>query len=340
MNGSLKEFIKKHYGKQAAQTIELLSGGGSSRKYFRFLFENQTFIVTQNNNIAENRAFVYFSKHFGEILTNIPEVIYVSDDETMYIQNDLGNESMIDLVLKNKENSKPIYLKAIRQLAKMQIVGDQNLDYSKCFSYPKFNHLLVLRDLFSCKNYFLNLVDISFNHANLLVDFERFANDFEQLGYQYFVYRDFQTRNIMLVQNEPYFIDFQGGLKGPIQYDLVSLIWQAKVNLSNEWKSEFYEIYQQEIQKYLLQPIDEVEFKKAYELCIVERLLQVLGTYGFRGIYERKQHFLESIEFALRNLAEIQHFNILNQYPELKKVVLELIQPETLQTIKKIIHEQ
>jgi len=340
MHEPLLEFIKHHYNSEAAQSLELLSGGGSSRKYFRFLSQGNSFIVTLNNNIEENQAFIYFANHFSKILPNIPQIIHVSNDETMYIQNDLGNISMIDCVLNDKEKAKPIYKKAIQQLAKLQILGDENLDYSRCFSYPKFNHLLVLRDLFSCKNYFINLVEIPFNQAKLLSDFERFAHDFEQLKFQHFVYRDFQTRNIMLVENEPFFIDFQGGLKGPIQYDLVSILWQAKVNLSHEWKSELYDIYLTEIQKYLPQPIDKLEFQKGYEFCVVERLLQVLGAYGFRGIYEGKKHFIESIEFALKNLSEIQNFTILNNYPELKKVIIELSQNHTFIKIKQIIDER
>lgn len=340
MEDSLIQFVEFHYGLEAAKSIKPIVGGGSSRKYYRFSSGDENFVLTQSSNREENRSFIYMAEHFAQFTSLVPKVFQVSEDETLYIQSDLGDSPMIDFVLKDKENSKKLYEKVIRNLAKIQIEADRNFDYSKCFSYPKFNQILVLRDLFSCKNYFLNLLQIPFNHAKLLKDFEQFSKDFETLDFQYFVFRDFQTRNIMIHQNEPYFIDFQGGLKGPILYDLVSLIWQAKTNLNSEWKEEFYKLYFHEVQQNLNFSIDFVKFRKAYEVCVVERLFQVLGTYGFRGIYEGKKHFIESIEFALGNLKEIQNYPILTSYPTLKSIIEELIKPQTFNQIKKIIHER
>lgn len=324
LSENVEEFLKEYYSRKAMDSINLLAQSGSSRKYYRFYHKEESFILTESSNLEENKTFLYFTEHFSKIINNLPTIKKVADDFSLYVQSDLGDVSLMDLLEKDKENSKIHFENAIKKLVQMQVLGHQNLDYSQCFSYPKFNSLVVLRDLFSFKNYFLNLIGIEFNHGKLLMDFERFAHDFEKITFQYFVFRDFQSRNIMIFEDKPYFIDYQGGLQGPPQYDLVSLIWQAKANLPPEWKQDFYTLYFNEFKRLTSEGIDEKEFQSAYELCLIERLLQVLGTYGFRGIYERKPHFLSSITFALKNLAGIQHLKIVKNYPELYKIIQKL----------------
>ncbi len=339
MNLKIQTFLKPNYNQQAVDSLQLLAQSGSSRKYYRFLFEGKSWILTESENIEENKTFLYFTKHFSNVMENLPEIQKVSEDFSLYVQSDLGNQSLMNLLETDTVHAKEIYIKAVKQLVKMQVLGDENLDYTQCFSYPKFNYLLVLRDLFSFKNYFLNLSGIEFNHGELLTDFEKFASDFERIPYKYFVFRDFQSRNIMVFEKEPYFIDYQGGMKGPVQYDLVSLLWQAKANLSEECKSELYEIYVKEFIDLTQTDLDGTEFQKGYDLCLIERLLQVLGTYGFRGIYERKPHFLASIEFALKNLNEIKNLTLLENYPEMKRIIEELAKPETFIKIKNKMDE-
>lgn len=340
MTEKIQNFLNLNYGEQALESLKLLSGGGSARKYYRFYYSDQTFILTESENVEENKTFIYFTKHFSKVIQNLPQIFEVSEDFDLYVQSDFGNGTLLDVVLKNPNEAKFLYEKSIRQLARMQVLGGADLDYSKCFSYPKFNHVLVLRDLFSFKNYFLNLLGIEFNQGKLIQDFEHFAYDFEQIPEQYFVYRDFQTRNIMIHENEPYFIDYQGGLKGPAQYDLVSILWQAKTDLPETWKEEFYEIYVKEFIDLTQKELDGNQFRKGYDLCVLERVLQVLGAYGFRGIFEGKKHFTESIEFGLKNLGKIKEYSILENYPELKKVIFKLNEESTLQTIKSIIDER
>lgn len=340
MNSKIQTFLELHYSPSAIDSLELLAESGSSRKYYRFQNENESLILTESENVEENKTFLYFTEHFSKVIDNLPEIKEIADDFTVYTQSDLGNLSLMDCLDKDREGAKELFRKSVVQLVKMQVLGDQDLDYSQCFSYPKFNYLLVLRDLFSFKNYFLNLIGIEFNHGKLLQDFERFSIDFENIPEQYFVFRDFQSRNIMVKNNEPYFIDYQGGMKGPAQYDLVSMIWQAKANLSNEWKEELYDLYIKEFIDTTQRDLNAFEFKRGYDLCLIERLLQVLGTYGFRGIYERKAHFLSSIEFALNNLGEIQDLSILGDYPELQKVIKILAEKETFENLKEIINGQ
>src|SRR5690606_8752668 len=187
---NISNVLKSKFGQQAIDSLQLLSGGGSSRKYYRLETEGKTFILTENSNIEENKTFLYFTEHFSQTLENLPKIEKVSDDFSLYVQTDLGNQTLMDLVISDKNSAKKYYEKAIRQLVKMQILGNENLDYSKCFSYPKFNSTLVFRDLFSFKNYFLNLSGIEFNQGKLLADFEKFTFDFQQIPYQGFVYRD------------------------------------------------------------------------------------------------------------------------------------------------------
>lgn len=339
MNSKILTFLNSHYGQTAIDSLELLAQSGSSRKYYRFNSEGKSMILTESENIEENKTFLYFTTHFSKVINNLPEIDKISEDFSLYTQSDLGDQSLMNLLENNKSQAKEIFIKSVKQLAKLQVLGDENLDYSKAFSYTKFNYLMVLRDLFSFKNYFLNLSGIEFNQGKLLADFERFALDFEQIPHRYFVFRDFQSRNIMVVENEPFFIDYQGGMKGPVQYDLVSLLWQAKANLSDEWKSELYDIYVKEFIDLTQKDLDGFEFKKGYDFCLIERLLQVLGTYGFRGIYERKPHFLASIEFALKNLNEIKNLALLENYPEMKRIIEELAKPETYIKIKNKMDE-
>lgn len=334
MNSKIQTFLNSHYGPTAIDSLELLAQSGSSRKYYRFKSEGKTLILTESKNIEENKTFIYFTTHFLKVMNNLPKIDKISEDFSLYTQSDLGDQSLMNLLETDKSQAKEIFIKSVKQLAKLQVLGNENLDYSQAFSYPKFNYLMVLRDLFSFKNYFLNLSGVEFNQGRLLADFERFALDFEKLPNQYFVYRDFQSRNIMVHENEPFFIDYQGGMKGPVQYDLVSLLWQAKANLSDEWKSKLYEIYVKEFIELTQKDLDGFEFKRGYDFCLIERLLQVLGTYGFRGIYERKPHFLASIEFALKNLNAIKSLSLLENYPELKRVIEELAKPETFIKIK------
>lgn len=337
MSQKIDDFLKLNYNAEAQNSLTLLEQSGSSRKYYRFQFENQSYILTESENIEENKTFIYFTNHFSRVIDNLPEILKISSDYNIYTQNDLGNQSLLNLLETDRENAKTVFLKAVKQLVRLQVLGDRGLDYSRCFSYPKFNHLLVLRDLFSFKNYSVNLLNLEFNHGRLMKDFENFAGDFEAIRYQYFVYRDFQSRNIMVKNGEPFFIDYQGGVKGPPQYDLVSLIWQARAHLPKEWKEELYTVYLKEFIDTTQRDVNSTEFQRAYELCLIERLLQVLGTYGFRGIYERKPHFLISIKFALANLREIRDLEVLKNYPELKTIMEELSLPQTYEIIKKRI---
>ena len=337
MQPKINEFLNQHYSQEAINTLTLLAGGGSSRKYYRFKDQSESYILAESTNVDENKVFFYFSEQLHSIIPNIPQVYHINEDKTLYTQTDLGDDSLMTIIQKDLNEARSYYLKIVELLAKAQIEGGKQIDFNQTFSYPKLDKTLVLRDLFQFKFYFLNAIGIDYNQGKLLKDFDLFASQFESLSPKGFVFRDFQSRNIMIKDNEPYFIDYQGGLYGPIFYDLVSLIWQAKANLPICFKKEIYNHYFETVKK--LNPnLITIDSRVSYAYCVVARLLQVLGAYGLRGLIERKPHFIESITFGIDNLKAIIEYPILQNYPELKHIIKVLIQPETLERINQKIN--
>lgn len=337
MDSKIIDFLKMYYSQEALNTVTLLAGGGSSRKYYRFWDQNQSYILSESSNVDENKTFFSYTKQLQTIIPNVPTVYHINDDKTLYTQTDLGDQTLMNLIQEDLENAKPYFFKIVEQLAEAQIKGGKIIEFKDAFSYPKLDKTLVLRDLFQFKFYFLNTIGIDYKQGKLIKDFDLFASQFDKLSPKGFVFRDFQSRNIMIKDEKPYFIDYQGGLYGPIFYDLVSLIWQAKANLPLDFKKELYNHYEEKIKKLDTNAIT-IDSRVSYEYCVVARLLQVLGAYGLRGLIEKKSHFTESISFGLANLKAIIDYPILQNYPELKHIIKVLIQPETLERINQKIN--
>ena len=309
--------------------IKMLPASGSSRIYYRIQTEDKTYIATYNSNIEENIAFLAFSKHFAKANLPVPEIISVNDEKDCYIQSDLGDTSLFNYVQNCVKNNSydnttiDLYKQAISNLVDFQIKGNKDLDYSVAFPSPSFDRNSVIDDLNYFKYYFLKANDeINFNESRLNADFQNIADFIMEAPADFFMYRDFQSRNIMIKDNKTYFIDYQGGRKGPLQYDIISLLYQVKAQLPNALRLELLDHYKKELSKYV--NTEEIGFDKYYNAFILLRLLQVLGAYGFRGLIQKKQHFIESIPFALNELLALKdnlHFpfetneltNILNQ---------------------------
>ena len=283
---------------------------GSNRIYTRVTDENgRTVIRVEGTNRDENRAFIYMAKHFRSLGLPVPEVYWVSEDEMTYTQEDLGDTLLFD-------NITPTLLeRAIRALAHIQVIGAQGFDWSVCFPVPEMDERSIRWDLNYFKYCFLKGTRIEFSEPRLEDDFDTLtAKILSPLRGEpergWFLYRDFQSRNVMLKDGQPYFIDFQGGRKGPTQYDVASFLWQAKANFPAALREELIDAYLDELHK--LQPsLAEQSWRIALPHFVLFRTLQVLGAYGYRGYFERKPHFLESIPNALKNLHEV-----LNQLPE------------------------
>ena len=301
---NIKELFKK-FNATAILRIEKIPQSGSDRTYFRIYCENEkSYIATFSNNIKENNAFIYFSNHFKKINAPVPEVFAVNEEGNIYIQEDFGDVSLLYVLESNGQNelSFNLFKKSLNALANLQINGDKNLDYTQCITSKEFGQQAILSDLLYFKYYFLDTLKIPYDKEKLINEFEAISNYLAHADHKCFMFRDFQSRNIMVNNNEVYFIDYQGGMKGALQYDVASLLWQAKANLTDEWKDDLLQYYMDCVDAQFDEPLDRTIFINQYNGYVLIRLLQVLGAYGFRGLFERKAHFLTSIPLALSNL--------------------------------------
>ena len=309
MQANIIEDIKALYaawdgGGFPITSMEKIPQSGSNRIYFRVTNERGSIIATYNDNIRENRTFIHFSNHFRAKGCPVPEIFTVNDACTIYLQEDFGDLSLLG-ELERQGHNEPVYAlfrKSLEELARLQILGDEGLDYSQTITSREFGKQAILSDLLYFKYYFLDTLQIPYDKERLIDDFEALSTYLTHVDHKYFMFRDFQSRNIMLQGGRVHFIDFQGGMKGALQYDVASLLWQAKAELSDKWKDALLEDYMNAVEGLLATTIDRPRFSSQYNGYVLIRLLQVLGAYGFRGLFERKAHFLISIPLALRNL--------------------------------------
>jgi len=283
--------------------LEKIPQSGSNRMYFRILTTTGSFIATYNDNVRENRTFVHYSRHFRARGCPVPEIYAVNEAYTIYLQEDFGNLSLLGELEKQGHNDRvySFFQKSLEQLARLQIIGDAGLDYGWAITSKEFGKQAILSDLLYFKYYFLDTLQIPYDKEQLIDDFEALSTYLTHVDHKYFMFRDFQSRNIMLQDDAVHFIDFQGGMKGALQYDAASLLWQAKAELPDEWKDGLLDYYMDCVEGILDKKIDRTRFVSQYNGYVLIRLLQVLGAYGFRGLFERKAHFLISIPLALRN---------------------------------------
>jgi aminoglycoside/choline kinase family phosphotransferase len=318
-------------GNDTVVGIELIHKAGSDREYQRILTATKSYILCKNENVAENESFFYFTTIFNTLQLPVPTIHCISADRKHYLLSDNGRAALLDVVLQqgHTEEVKQLYQKSLKQLAKLQLLGDAKIDYSHCFAAKQFDAQSVLADLNYFKYYFLDLHQVVYDKQGLQREFELLSQEVNAIPTQHFMFRDFQGRNILIHDGEPCFIDYQGGMKGPLQYDVASLLWQAKAELPETWKQELFDFYTAEVQQY--RDIDVSQFQYEYSRIVLVRLLQVLGAYGLRGLIEKRSHFLSSIPQGLSNLDKwIQQYN-LPSYPILEKVILQLTQKEFIQ---------
>ena len=322
-------FVK--FKKAGSEKIEKLPQSGGDRVYFRVYYKTETFIATYNLHVKENQTFIAFSKHFKSKGLPVPEVLLVNDDQTIYLQEDLGTVSLLNELEQHGhgERSYCLFQKSLAALASMQIKGDAGLDYSVCLTAKEFGKQAILSDLLYFKYYFLDTLQLPYDKQAMMDDFEALSTYLTRTENKYFMFRDFQSRNIIVKDDEVQFIDFQGGMKGALQYDVASLLWQAKAELSEKWKDDLLEFYIDEINKLLDRPVDKITFVSQYNGYVLIRLLQVMGAYGFRGLFERKAHFLASIPLGLKNLKFfLEHKSIVIHTPEFDRVLRLVVSDE------------
>jgi aminoglycoside/choline kinase family phosphotransferase len=300
---SIKELFEREV-RIPVSDIEKIPQSGSDRIYFRIFASDTSYIATYGKNVKENETFIYFTKHFRSCGSPVPAILAVNGDKTIYIQEDLGNISLLNKLdeLGYAEEVYALFQSSLRQLAHLQIKGDQGLDYNRCITSHEFGRQAIMSDLLYFKYYFLDTLQIPYDKEILLAEFDQLSTFLTDTDHKYFMFRDFQSRNIMVRDGQIYYIDYQGGMKGALQYDVASMLWQARAELPEEWKTSLLDYYIDHAEEKLDTKIDRNRFISQYNGYVLIRLLQVLGAYGFRGLFERKAHFLTSIPLALKNL--------------------------------------
>jgi aminoglycoside/choline kinase family phosphotransferase len=322
------------YSKEPILSINKIPQSGSIRIYYRIIISSGSFIATHGINIKENLSFIRFSRHFKTKNCPVPEIYAVNKEGTLYIQEDFGDISLLNCL----EQAGPtqevfgLFKQSLGELARLQIRGDAGLDYENwCLTSSEFGKQAIMSDLLYFKYYFLDTLQIPYDKEKLIADFETFSSSLGNAAHKYFMFRDFQSRNILVKDEKVYFIDYQGGMRGALQYDVASLLWQAKAELSETWKQELLDYYMDCVEKELATPINKNQFVQQYHGYVLIRLMQVLGAYGFRGLFERKAHFLVSIPLGLKNLKTfLYQFAMGKDVPEFERILHLIVEDQII----------
>ena len=320
---SLESLFEQYTGAAPVASVAL-TGSASHRRYYRLTgADGRTLIGVEGTDADENRAFLTIDRHFAAKGINVPKVVAV--DGLCYLQEDLGTTVLYDALAAGRASGYygpdevALLRKTLAALPKIQVEGARGLDFSVCYPQPSFDARMVDFDLNYFKYDFLKLVGVEFNEVFLQDDFDRLKADLLAEPSDTFLYRDFNARNVMLVDGEPWFIDFQGGRRGPVYYDVASFLWQARAKYPEALREELLQVYLDALKAYL--PVDEAHFRQRLRLFILFRMLQVLGCYGYRGLWEGNKAFSSSIPPALAIVKSLLPFQ---DYPYLNKVLEQL----------------
>ena len=338
MIDALKQLFQDHFRAPAA-TVQPLQGqlGGSGRRIVRFAGGGHTAIGVMYDGREENTAFIEFSRHFRKHGLPVPEIYAEDLSRGIYLEEDLGDTTLFEFLSANRtgENLDPRVVAAYREvvtiLPSFQIEAGRDLNYEVCYPRAIFDGQSIAWDLNYFKYYFLRLAGISFNEQSLEDDFGRLTKFLLTADLDYFLYRDFQSRNIMLRDGRPFFVDYQGGRKGALQYDIASLLYDAKADLSPALRQELLDLYIDRLGDFI--PLRRDAFMHHYYAYVYVRIMQALGAYGFRGFYERKTHFLQSVPYALKNLRWLlQHAELPVALPALMNAFTRMAGSEKLES--------
>jgi aminoglycoside/choline kinase family phosphotransferase len=308
----LKSLFEQHFRVPPTRILPLQGDlGGSGRKIIRLANEKSTAIGILYGVREENIAFLEFSRHFRKHGLPVPEIYAEDLDSGAYLEEDLGDTTLYQFLCKNRTGDAispaviDAYRKVVAILPRFQVEASHDLDYKLCYPISSFDRQSIAWDLNYFKYYFLRLAGIPFNEQALEDDFTRLTDFLLSAPRDYFLYRDFQSRNIMLRDHQPFFVDYQGGRKGALQYDIASLLYDAKADLPPELRQLLLDDYLDELARHI--DLDRAAFMQHFYAYVYVRILQALGAYGFRGFYERKPHFLQSVPYALKNLRWLLH---------------------------------
>ncbi len=323
-----RRLFKQHFGKPPVSILEI-AGDGSARQMFRLVGEEmETAVGVVGPDADENRAFLSFTKAFKSIGLPVPQIYGVDEKAGIYLEEDLGETTLFDAVTQARREDPgadfpqavlPVYRRILELLPRFQVEGGKVIDYSLAYPRAAFDRQSILWDLNYFKYHFLKLAHINFNEARLEKDFRRFATFLLGADTRHFLYRDFQSRNMMLRDGEPWFIDYQGGRRGALQYDVASLLYDPKVGMTEPVREELLDHYLTNLEQLL--PVDRERFRQHFRGYVLVRIMQAMGAYGYRGFYERKPRFLQSVPQAVRNIERILETGFVSiELPELQAV--------------------
>jgi len=335
----LKSLFAQHFHAPATSVVPVQGDlGGSGRKIIRLASDKSAAIGILYNVREENTAFLAFSKHFRRHGLPVPEIYAEDPNAGAYLEEDLGDTTLFQFLSQNREGENisdaviDAYRKVIALLPRFQVEAGRDLDYSICYPISSFDRQSIAWDLNYFKYYFLRLAGVPFNEQALENDFNCLTEFLLSAPRDYFLYRDFQSRNILLRDSQPYFVDYQGGRRGALQYDVASLLFDAKADLPPTLRQDLLYDYLRALETHI--PVDREAFLRHYYAYAYVRIMQALGAYGFRGFYERKAHFLQSVPFALKNLRWLLHnVELPIALPTLLSAFQSMLASEKLQSV-------
>jgi aminoglycoside/choline kinase family phosphotransferase len=335
----LKTLFEQHFHAPPERVVPLQGElGGSGRKIIRLANKKDRAVGVLYGVREENAAFLAFSKHFRRHGLPVPEIYAEDLEHGAYLEEDLGDTTLFEFLSKNRTGANiapqvvEAYRKVVAALPRFQVEAGGDLDYSVCYPNPSFDRQSIAWDLNYFKYYFLRLAGILFNEQALEDDFNRLTEFLLAAPRDYFLYRDFQSRNIMLRNGDPFFVDYQGGRKGALQYDIASLLYDAKADLPPELRQQLLDHYLDRLSSFF--PLDREAFLRHYYAYVYIRIMQALGAYGFRGFYERRVHFLQSVPYALKNLRWLLHnVRLPIPLPALMNAFKDMLSSEKLQAL-------
>jgi aminoglycoside/choline kinase family phosphotransferase len=334
----IKALTEQAFGYSGVE-VEVLPQSGSDRRYFRVYVNGKSYIACYGPNIQENKTFISFTNQFRKYSIPVPEIYAINERSDIYLLEDFGTVSLLDELEKNKYNSYvyDLFKKSLHSLAQLQVIAGEGIDYNMCLTAKEFGKQAILSDLLYFKYYFLDTLKYPYDKQALLNDFDSLTDYLTKQVDLHFMFRDFQSRNVLIKDGEVHFIDYQGGMKGALQYDVASLLWQAKAELPEDWKNDLLSYYIDEVNQLLDGSINREKFIYQYNGYVLIRLLQVLGAYGFRGLFERKAHFLSSIPPAINNLRWfVENKQIGIVLPELEKCLRHCVSDEVLKSFESV----
>src|SRR6266403_5135065 len=300
----LKRLFEQHFHSPVEREQPLQGQlGGSGRKIVRLSSEKLSAIGILYGVREENVAFLEFSRHFRRSGLPVPEIYAEDLSHGAYLEEDFGDTTLFEFLSDHRNGATvapeavAAYRKVVAVLPRFQVEAGRDLNYKVCYPRASFDRQSIAWDLNYFKYYFLRLAGIAFNEQALEDDFDRLTEFLLSAGHDYFLYRDFQSRNIMWRDRQPFFLDYQGGRKGALQYDVASLLYDAKADLPPELRQKLLDHYLDTLAGFI--KLDRDEFMHYYYAYVYVRIMQALGAYGFRGFYERKAHFLQSVPYAL-----------------------------------------